>query len=177
MGEQSDNAGDFARIYEATRQSALRFISSKCLNITDIEDIYQETYLRVLDAVKEGREIRDPEAFVIGTAKHCLSHWYTAAQRLRARISLSAGTESGEAVDIGDDTDIEGLVADRELLSEVFESICALPSGVQRIFYLHYFQGLSLPETASVLGISESKTTALLYKAVRQIRRKFRGRE
>lgn len=167
----------FDQLYGQTRQSTLRFISSKCLRITDIEDLYQETYLRVFDALKEGREIKEPEAFVIGIAKHCLSQYYTAAQRLRARISLSAGAESGEPVDIGDDSDIEQLTADRALLDEIFGEICALPSGTQRIFYLHYFQGLSLSETASLLGISESRTTTLLYKAVRKIRRKYRGRE
>ena len=68
-------------------------------------------------------------------------------------------------------------MADRTLLSEIFKEICSLPSGVQRIFYLHYFQELSLSETAELLGISESKVTAQLYKAVRQIRRKYRGRD
>ena len=165
----------FDQLYEQTRQNTLRFISSKCIRITDIEDIYQETYLRVFDAIKDGREIREPEGFVIGIAKHCLSQYYSAAQRLRARISLSAGNASGEPVDIGGDTDIEQLVADRTLLDEVFSEICRLPSEVQRIFYLHYFLELSLPETARLMGMSEGKVTQRLYKAVRQLRRKYRG--
>lgn len=165
---------EFERIYEQTKQSALRFISSKCLSITDIEDIFQETFLRVLDALDSGREIKDPEAFVIGTAKHCLSHHYTAVQRLRARISLSTGSLSGEPVDIGDETDIEQLAADRALLDEVFREITRLPSDVQRIFYLHYFLELSLPETAKLMGLSEGQVRQRLYKAVRQLRRKYR---
>ena len=166
----------FEEIYNETKQSALRFITSKCLSITDIEDLFQETYLRVYDALESGRRPEQAEAFVIGIAKHCLSHYYSAAQRLKARISLSAGKLSDEPVDIGDDTDIEGLIADRILLNEVFNEITKLPPDAQRIFYLHYFLELSLPDTAALVGLSEGKVRQKLYKAVRQLRRKYRRR-
>ena len=166
----------FEEIYEQTKTAALRFISSKCLKITDIEDLFQETYLRVGEALDKGAEPRDPEAFDIGIAKHCLSHYYSAAQRLRARISLSAGSVSDEPVDLEDETDIESLVADRDLYDQVFKEITALPSDVQRLFYLHYFLDLSLSETAELMGLSESRVRQRLYQAVRKLRRKYRGR-
>ena len=165
----------FEEIYEETKQAALRFISSKCLKITDIEELFQETYLQVGEALDKGTEPREPEAFVIGIAKHCISRYYSAAQRLRARISLSSGG-SDEPVDLEDETDIEELVSDRTLYEEVFREITALPSEVQRAFYLHYFLELSIPETAQLMGVSESKVKQRLYKAVRQLRRKYRGR-
>ena len=166
----------FEEIYESTKQSALRYISSKCLKITDIEDIFQDTYLAVGEALEKGTEPKEPEAFVIGIAKHCLSHYYSAAQRLRARISLSAGRVSEEPIDIEDNTDIEELVADRELYDRVFREITACPSDVQRMFYLHYFLELSLSETARLMGITESRVRQRLYQTVRLLRRKFRGR-
>ena len=166
----------FEEIYEQTKTAALRYISSKCLKITDIEDLFQETYLRVCEALDKGAEPREPEAFVIGIAKHCLSHYYSAAQRLRARISLSAGSVSDEPVDLEDETDIESLVADRDLYDQVFKEITALPSDVQRLFYLHYFLDLSLSETAELMGLSESRVRQRLYQAVRKLRRKYRGR-
>ncbi|MBR6045316.1 MAG: RNA polymerase sigma factor [Ruminococcus sp.] len=165
----------FGEVYELTKHSTLRYISSKCLRITDIEDIYQETYLSIYNAIKNGADIRDPESYVISTARHCISHYYTAAQKLKARISLSAGSVSDEPVDIGNDTDIEQLIADRTLLDDIFAEICALPSEVQRIFYLHYFLELSLPEISALMGIPEGKVSHRLYRAVRQLRRKYRG--
>lgn len=163
----------FKEIYNGTKQSVLRYISAKCLNIADIEDLFQETYLRVYDSVNGGCEIAEPEAFCIGIAKHCLSHYYTKAQRLKARISLSAGKDTDEQIDIKDETDIRELVENTILYDEVFKEICRLPSDVQRIFYLHYFLGLSLNETASLLGMSFGQTTQRLYKAIRQLRKKY----
>lgn len=165
----------FKEIYEETKLPVLKYISSKCLKITDIEELFQETYLQVGEALDKGADPREPEAFVIGIAKHCLSHHYTAVQRLKARISLSGGS-SGEPVDIPDSTDIEELTADKALFDEVFREITALPSDVQRMFYLHYFLELSLEETASLMGVSESRVRQRLYQAVRRLRRKYRGR-
>jgi RNA polymerase sigma factor (sigma-70 family) len=166
----------FEDIYEQTKQPVLRFISSNCLKITDIEDIFHETYLCTAEALDKGAEPEEPEAFVIGIAKHCLSHYYTALQRLRARISLGSGTDSGESVDLEDDTDIEDLVANKALYNEIFREITAFPSDVQRMFYLHYLLELSLAETASLMGIGENRVKQKLYSAVRQLRRKYRGR-
>ncbi|MBR4554156.1 MAG: sigma-70 family RNA polymerase sigma factor [Ruminococcus sp.] len=166
----------FERIYNETKMSALKYISSKCLKITDIEDIYQETYLRVGEALDKGTEPKNSEAFVIGIARHCLSHYYSAAQRLRARISLSSGSVSDEPVDLEDDTDIESLAADKALYDEIFREITARPSDVQRMFYLHYFLDLTLSETAELMGITESRVRQRLYQTIRQLRRKYRGR-
>ena len=166
----------FAEIYEETRLAALKFISSKCLNITDIEELFQETYLQVGEALEKGAEPREPEAFVIGIAKHCLSHYYTAVQRLRARISLNSGGTDEKTADIADDTDIESLTASRALYDDIFREITALPSDVQRMFYLHYFLDLSLAETAELMGVSESRVRQRLYQAVRKLRRKYKGR-
>ena len=128
------------------------------------------------EALEKGTEPKEPEAFVIGIARYCLSHYYTAVQRLRARISLSSGGDKDAPPDIGDDTDIEGLVADRELCDELFREICSRPSDVQRMFYLHYYLGLGLTETAELMGISESRVKQRLYQTVRQLRRKYKDK-
>lgn len=166
----------FKEIYNGTKQSVLRYISAKCLNIADIEDLFQETYLRVYDSVNGGCEIAEPEAFCIGIAKHCLSRYYSAALRLKARISLSSGKDTDAPADLPDDTDIEELVGNSTLYDEVFAEICKQPSDVQRIFYLHYFLGLSLEETATLTEMSMGKVTQRLYKAIRQLRKKYKRR-
>ena len=167
---------DFNVLYESTKQSTLRYITSKALNISDIEDIYQETYIRVFDACKQGTVPEEPEAYVIGVAKHCLSSHYSAVQRLRARISLSAGKVSDEPIDLEDETDIEGLIADKLLSDELYKEILRQPADVQRIFYLRYFAELPLSETASALGMTEQAVKDRLYKALRELRRKYSRR-
>ena len=165
----------FEQLYERTKNSVLKYIVPRCASVLDIEDIYQEIYLRVYDAIKSERPADDPEAFIMGIAKHCVAHYYSVLTRMKMRISRSASDASGEEYqDIADDTDIEELAADRELCERIFRDISLQPPEVQKIFYLHYLMELSLGETAQTLGISESRVRQLLYKAVRQLKRKYR---
>lgn len=170
---------DFEILYEATKQSTLKFITSKCLNITDIEDIFQDTYIRIFDAYKKGFRADEPEAYVIGVAKHCLSSHYSVMQRLRVHISLNHGTDKDDEdpIDIGDDTDIENIVADKILCSKIYNEILDQPPDIQKMFYLRYLAGLSLDETAQALGMSESAVKQRLYKALRKLRRNYQRRE
>lgn len=167
---------EFEQLYESTKHSLLRFIASKCINICDIDDIYQETYARVYDALSKGKSINDPEAFVIGVAKHCIAHYYSLLKRLRSHISISTSFDSSDSPELADDMDIEQLIADKDTYSEVFNEICTQPSDVQRIFYLHFFLDLPLNQTAKLLDMNENAAKQKLYKAIRTIRRKYTRR-
>lgn len=160
----------FEELYERTKDAVLKYIAARCMNISDIEDIYQETYLRVCEALRSGREIKDPEAFVMGIAKHCVARYYTVMQRLKMRLRLSAG---GAGSEFSDDEDIEELAADRDMYERIYEDICSCPPEVQRIFYLRYRMELSLAETAQAMGISEGRVRQLLYSTVRRLKRKY----
>ena len=167
----------FEQIYDSTKQSVLRYIASKCINICDIQDIYQETYARVFEALSQGKQIKDAQAFAIGTAKHCLAHYYTAMQRLRARVSLSAKGSDEDIGDIPSGEDIELAVINSELFDQVFREIRSQSADVQRMFYLHYFMDLPLDETARILKMNENTVRQRRYRAVRLIRRKYTRRK
>ncbi|MBR1763815.1 MAG: RNA polymerase sigma factor [Ruminococcus sp.] len=167
----------FDRLYESTKQSVLIYIAARCRSITDIEDIYQETYLRAYDALRQRRELRDPEAFVMGIAKHCVSHYYSVLQRMKLRIQPAPREETSELPDLADDEDLEELVADRLLYEELYNDICTRPPTVQRMFYLHYLLELPLSQTAEALGLTEGQVRQQLYKTVRELRRKYGRRD
>ena len=167
----------FEQIYDSTKQSVLRYIASKCINICDIQDIYQETYARVFEALSQGKQIKDAQAFAIGTAKHCLAHYYTAMQRLRARVSLSSRGSDDELDEISSGEDIELAVINKDLLDSIFSEICSQSADVQKMFYLHYFMDIPLDETAKILKMNENTVRQGLYRAVRLIRRKYTRRK
>ncbi|SDB34950.1 Sigma-70 region 2 [Ruminococcaceae bacterium FB2012] len=75
--------GEFDALYESTKQSVLKYIAPRCSCIADIEDVYQEVYLRVYDALRQQKHLDDPEAFVMGITKHCVSHYYSVLQKLK----------------------------------------------------------------------------------------------
>ena len=169
---------DFEKIYESTKRDTLKYISSKAMNISDIEDMYQEVYVKAYDAFTRGESFDDPQAFIIGIAKHVVSDNYRLTYRIRKWFAArrSDDDEDDSPAEIADDTDIEELVENKVLYDKVVSEICSMGSETQRIFYLRYVLGLSLAQTADTLGIRESRVQQLLYKGLRQLRRKY-GKE
>lgn len=55
-------------------RNLLRFLGHRVRTAADIEDLAQETYLRLLRA-PDLREIRNPEAYMIRVASHVISEW------------------------------------------------------------------------------------------------------
>ena len=166
---------DFDRLYEATKHSVLKYIAPRCASISDIDDIYQEVYLQVYEALRREKQPDDPEAFVMGIAKHCVSHYYSLLQRLKMKAHIQLADRECE---FSDEEDIEDIIISRDLYERLYRDVCRTPPEVQRIFYLHYLMELSLAETAEALGISESRVKQLLYRTVRMLKRKYgRSRE
>jgi RNA polymerase sigma-70 factor (ECF subfamily) len=59
--------------------------------------------------------------------------------------------------------------------SEIFEAVRELPEGLREPLYLHCFLGLSVNETASILGIKASTASMRLSKAKKILRSKTEG--
>jgi RNA polymerase sigma factor (sigma-70 family) len=57
-------------------RSLLRFIGRRVRAPVDIEDLAQETYLRLLRAHDLGR-VRNPQAYLLRVASHVISEWRT----------------------------------------------------------------------------------------------------
>ena len=146
----------FEQIYNNTKDAALRFITSKCLNICDIEDIYQETYLAVCRSLKNRTEhIDSEEAYVIAIAKRCISRHYSAMQKLKAFIDtgLSKLPDKALTEEVKAEEDIEQLTVDRQLLEDIFNIVASMPVDVQRIFYMYYVLDMKLADISARLNI------------------------
>ncbi len=170
----------FENIYARTRDAALRYITSKCLSISDIDDIYQDTFLNVYRSVCNMKsEIENEEAFVINIAKKCLSRYYGVAAKLRAQVSIglsrlpeksSTGQQAAEA-------DVEMLVLDRALCDDIFETVSSMSIDVQRIIYMYYVLDMPLSAVGQSLGLREDQVKNKLYRALERIRRMYKRRE
>lgn len=55
-------------------QSLLRFIGRRVRAAVDIEDIAQETYLRLLRA-RDLQDVRNPQAYLLRVASHVVAEW------------------------------------------------------------------------------------------------------
>lgn len=170
----------FDGIYERNKGAALRYITSKCMNISDIDDIYQDTFLNVYRAVcKMTAPIENEEAFVIALAKKSLSRYYGLLGKLKAQVSsgLSRFPDRKSNVRPEESVDVEMLVADRALCDDIFDTVSTMPADVQRIVYMYYVLNMPLSEVAKALGMREDTVKNRLYRSLERIRRIYKRRE
>ena len=142
----------------------------------EIEDIVQETYVRVRQTDNLER-IRRPESFLYRTARNlALDHIK------RAESQLVDSTEDLDQLEQrfeagGEDSTLRAVVSDDEF-AKFCEAVRFLPEQCRRAFVLRKVYGFSQREIAEVMSIAEStvekhialgvKRTLLRMKAVRR---------
>jgi RNA polymerase sigma-70 factor (ECF subfamily) len=164
----------FNRIYDATNKQALSYITAKCGNIDDINDILQETYMEVFKTLdKHGAEyIENDEAFVIQIAKQKVYKHYTVLQKAKANLSLTvvSGDEDETLMDLPDDMDLEESVCNSELAAQIESYIKKKPQEIRKIFFMRFSLDMSIKEIARLMSSSESNIKNKLYRTINEIR-------
>ena len=125
----------------------------------DVEDVLQETYLRVFQAAKR-QPIRSPRAFMLKTVRNLALNRLRGADALNhvVEVEKSADGESQQEFSLeggADDITPEIAVESQQEFSVFCRAIRALPRQCRRVMLLRRVYGLSQREVALRLGISE----------------------
>ena len=171
-----NTASRFDEIYNSTNKAVLAFITAKCGRITDVGDIFQETYMelyRVLD--KRGADyVTNEKALVMRLAKQKISKHYSLIERLRIFVSMTTENDNDDEVDLSDfeadGLSTEDLVVNSVMFEDVKQIIKSKPEDVQKVFYLMYDVGLTISEIAEALSITESSVKNKLYRTLKELR-------
>lgn len=172
----------FNEIYDSTNKQALAYITAKCSNFEDVNDILQETYMELYDTMlKKGADyIDNAEAFVIELAKRKVYRHYTLIQRMKADMSLSVVTAAEEKEIIEyeiSEMDLEESICTNELAAEIERLLQKKPQDIRKIFFLRFSLELTLGEIAELMGLSESQVKNKLYRTINEIRTYYREGE
>ena len=131
---------------------------------TEIDDIVQEAYVRVLRAKTVG-EVRSPKALLFATARNLIL--MQLRHREVTRIEPLTEQDFVSIMDEGVDVADEGARAqERELLTQAIQS---LPTRCRQILTLRKLYGLSQREVAQEMGISEHTVEAQGTIALRKL--------
>ncbi len=173
----------FNEIYESTNQSILAFITAKCCNVSDVSDIFQETFTEIYLIInKKGEDyIENPEAFAKRIAKQKLYRYYSAKERLKMQISNIQLDKNDEEVDltdtIADNYSLEDDFLGKEQLNEVANFLKEKDMLTRKIFHLFYSLDKQIPEIAQLLNINQSTVKNKLYRTLNEIRKNFSMKE
>ena len=121
----------------------------------EIEDIVQETYVRVCQVANQD-DIRHPRSFMLKTAKNlALDYVKRAETRLTMRVEDDAEWEEMFNIDSTEDDTFNKVAANQEF-GHFCDAIRLLPLQCRKAFILRKVYGYSQKEIASNLDISES---------------------
>jgi RNA polymerase sigma-70 factor (ECF subfamily) len=138
-----------------------RFFLRRLRNREDAADATQETFLRLLTASPKD-DLRNPHAYLFQVAK-------SVAHGITARLMRDSALFSGdlENLQIADDTpSAERVVAARQQLGLLIETISALPPKCRVVFVLSRLEGLSNGEIAAKLRITRNMVEKHIIRAL-----------
>jgi RNA polymerase sigma factor (sigma-70 family) len=138
----------------------------------DVEDIVQETYLRLFQAAKR-QPIRSPRAFMLKTVRNLALNRLRLADALNHTAAASLEPDAQSRPDAGADELVDECTPEAVLESQqeftVFcRAIRSLPRQCRRVFLLRRVYGLSQREVAQRLSISERTVENHIAKAAVQ---------
>ena len=88
----------FEKIYNETYNNTLKYIICRCSNLSDVDDIIQETYLEFYRVLKEKREILDKQAYIITIAKNKIIKYFKSNEKIDIVLEAHDGLEGIDVI-------------------------------------------------------------------------------
>jgi RNA polymerase sigma-70 factor (ECF subfamily) len=157
-------AGDRAaakQLFERHFDAIYRFLASKV--DSGVEDLVQETFLACVQGRDRFRGASSFRGYMFGTARNVLLSHY----RKRRRFESVEEVGSSRLIDL--DPTASRMLAKREEERLVLEGLRRVPLDYQIVLELYYWEGLSGPEVAELLGISLTAMRSRLHRAKQEL--------
>lgn len=137
------------------------------------EDIFQETFMRAIMTIKQGRYMENGKfsAWICRIAHNQIIDAYR-----RERNEKTVSNEEYEDIDLFNDAklceeNIEDKMVREQVLKDVNNLMLHLPDEQREVVYMRYYQDLSFKEIADITGVSINTALGRMRYAVMNMRR------
>lgn len=153
---------DVARLYEQHADALKRYVRARVESSDDAEDIIQDVFVEMCRGDVIGRAKTNPEAYLLGIARHLVAGHVRKKQRERqARKGVASVLPETSTDASTPGKDIEKIVALLECLSPLD----------RQALKLRYLQGVTPKEAAAQLGCTPHVFHSRLYRAIKAFHR------
>ena len=163
----------FDELLERTQSSLFAYIMFVVRNEDVANDIFQETFVKVITKLQEGR-YTDSGKFTFWLtriAHNVIIDWFRAQQ-------------SEHIVDLTDDNDLSNLKGEQvqesfresemvnaQVMNDVKRMMEALPAAQREVVYMRFYQQLSFKEIAEMTGVSINTSLGRMRYALMNLRK------
>jgi RNA polymerase sigma-70 factor (ECF subfamily) len=166
------NTDAFRTIVERYRGLVYRLALSSLGNREEAEEASQEIFLK---AFKSLGSFRIEKRFLPWLYSIASNYLKTHALRIR-RVDEKLVRDRQELMPSHPEDDPQTGVLRRQSLEEIQTAVRALPSAVREVVRLYYFEGLSVEQICSVLGLGEENVKSRLMRGRKGLRVSLQGR-
>ncbi|MET9799138.1 ECF subfamily RNA polymerase sigma factor, BldN family [Streptomyces sp. NPDC006368] len=163
---QAGEAEAFGRLYDQYSDTVYRYIYYRVGGKATAEDLTSETFLRALRRISTFTwQGRDFGAWLVTIARNLVADHFKSS-RFRLEVTTGEMLDANEVERSPEDSVLESLSN-----AALLEAVRKLNPQQQECVTLRFLQGLSVAETARVMGKNEGAIKTLQYRAVRTLAR------
>ncbi|WP_149182342.1 ECF subfamily RNA polymerase sigma factor, BldN family [Streptomyces sp. TRM49041] len=163
---QAGEAEAFGRLYDQYSDTVYRYIYYRVGGKATAEDLTSETFLRALRRISTFTwQGRDFGAWLVTIARNLVADHFKSS-RFRLEVTTGEMLDANEVERSPEDSVLESLSN-----AALVEAVRKLNPQQQECVTLRFLQGLSVAETARVMGKNEGAIKTLQYRAVRTLAR------
>jgi RNA polymerase sigma-70 factor (ECF subfamily) len=163
---QGGEAEAFGRLYDQYSDTVYRYIYYRVGGKATAEDLTSETFLRALRRIGTFTwQGRDFGAWLVTIARNLVADHFKSS-RFRLEVTTGEMLDANEVERSPEDSVLESLSN-----AALLDAVRRLNPQQQECVTLRFLQGLSVAETARVMGKNEGAIKTLQYRAVRTLAR------
>ena len=161
---QNGDAEAFGELYDHYVTMVHRYVYHRVGDRATAEDVTSETFVRALRRIDSlSFQGRDVGAWLVTIARNIVLD-HVKSSRYRLEVATADMRDADQATD-GPEEAVVAHLANRELLACVQQ----LGSEQQECIVLRFIHGLSVSETAQIMGKKDGAIKALQHRAVRRL--------
>lgn len=139
-------------------------LNRKYPDLETIDDIVQETFVRLIKVRRKGSPIRHPKAFLFRISQNLIHDFF----RRKQIVQFESLTGIADLLVLDNKPGVTDSVIENEELDMLITAIEQLPKGCRRVMTLRFVNGLKTREIAEELSLSVNTVKAHLAKGLRQ---------
>jgi RNA polymerase sigma factor (sigma-70 family) len=161
--ERSEEARWFADEVQPHESALRRWLHNLFPSLPDVDDIVQESYVRMLRAKQEGK-VSYAKAYLFTTARNFALDLF----RRNKIVTIETVADLSELSVSEEGQGVSESVARQQELDLLADAVRSLPARCRQVLTLRLLYGLSHKEIAARLGISSHTVKAQLAKGMRR---------
>ena len=163
---QAGDQSAFAELYERHYDQIFRYISFKCGNRLEAEDLTGEVFLKMLESIHKFKF----QGFPFTSWLYRIAHNLVVDNFRRKGRKPTVPLDKVLNFSGGADSDMENQVQLSWSMREVVEAMDNLTDLQREVITLRFVAGLSIAETANTVGRKENAVKALQHAGIRKLR-------